>query len=1372
MSDQITIVGKPEFVLDDRSVVRLLEELDTYCRDMPAVQFDQPDSGDWAQVLLGGKEKTGPQGLTRAQRLAQWAANPQALEGGQRRATQIFVLAMLRLLETPRQLLNQLPARYRDLYYRDMLGLGERAAQADRVTLALTLEDTCAELALPAGMVFDGGQDSTGTALRYALDSTYVANHARWTDLRWVVAGRSRVVLDEGAKQPWPAGGVRLFEPAAPAPGAVPAPGQDRTVRTGRVVGSPLLAATGGRRTWVLTCASEIDTPDSITAEISIGDQWVKLKSGPKGGSKMLQYVLDAQAGAPTPVVALDGLSAATPLLRLTREDGKAVPAVTDLVLGVEGATGVKLATPDGVAAAAQPCYPFGGVPQVGAALNMMAADWLTMGSRLTAVILTPAWVGLPTMSMEKWYDKYRDATSQPWPTKDSGNAAFRVMPGVMSQDGTQSPAKSDVPLFSDGAAGAPSGCQLIVRPGSGFPSLTPVAPPDSDNPVEWPWWIRLTLTESFGHAFYQAHLAAPLELKPVNVTEDGTPSGKVLHYPVAKDGKVAESTQAITTLQATPKEEWRAPYTPQWQSVKIDYTAAASVTDKGVVQAVLTPFGYASADETPPPAAVADLYVGVQAIAPGQLLGLHWQLRSPQGQTIGWEYLGAGGYWRRMDDAVIDGTAHWQTSGLWSLMWPQDALDTANVSPMLRCMPPGRYWLRARVKVPSRNMYTLVGKVPRSGESQAFMTMPVYPWLVGIDTNAVSATLVDPQTVEAAHFAQPLPAQSVTQALAPPQGLLAVTQPWPSTGGQPAEAREAFLARTARRLRHRERALNDDDLLTLLHEQYPVLSEVQMAQTRVERSIRHQSEQTIVVMPTQAGRDNDEALYPAFSPTHLDEMRDWLTQRASPWLGLTLRNPDYVLVPVRWEVVFRAGVSVAYGNQQIRQALTQRYLPWVSGAISTRVIGQALDYYQMLRVIRECEAVQQVTDLKLDGQEYACRAGGTEVLVPVFAAAEYDGFALAFIDPAPDTREGAAAGAAYGRAAVYGNGVNQVAVTLQVPPKIGASTITPDQVFLYDCDTGERLADSSEYGGLASIAKKGSYCQALRYEHDVVLPKAQENGDITPLVKTLYVSANDVVGSYRIGIGVDTTDANGQALTLRSGEAGQTLTLEVVRGISYSNADVWTVSTLPAVALSVSREVEKTVHATLETYLAKVRPDWNAPATLEWTAHGGDHQYTPEEVTDSTHGIVPVKPFYVDQQKAHVEPSDVDPAVKYVKGFGDHLRLWWIDPVAQVKPKDIPTGMPVFYGFRENSKAGASSAVSLGNLSVTFNPAPRILAAPVCPVYALRIQADGSKIGEDCKPAGSVIRGIDVSDAYGNKGTLWLQLSLDGAPVPASKFE
>ena len=98
---------------------------------------------------------------------------------------QAFLLALLGLLETPRALLNTLPARHHSLYYRDLLGFSPRPPQPDSVTVSFTLQKNTPPYWLPSGSLLDGGQDSSGNSVHYQTDDGLLISGQQLAQLCW-----------------------------------------------------------------------------------------------------------------------------------------------------------------------------------------------------------------------------------------------------------------------------------------------------------------------------------------------------------------------------------------------------------------------------------------------------------------------------------------------------------------------------------------------------------------------------------------------------------------------------------------------------------------------------------------------------------------------------------------------------------------------------------------------------------------------------------------------------------------------------------------------------------------------------------------------------------------------------------------------------------------------------------------------------------------------------------------------------------------------------------------------------------------------------------------------------------------------------------
>ena len=337
--------GNP-FKLDSRSVQDLLEFVERYAQLIPFSGSQHPgQSGSWADVLF--MDGNTPQVL------AQLYENRE-LADGDLYPQQALLLAFVQMLQTPQALLNYLPHAHRDMFYRQLLGLKERAAEPPCVALTFALSTAVSELLIPGGTLFAAGQDRHGTAIEYALDQSVLANHGEWSDLRYCYIGtantppQSRIVYDQAQDQAWPSTGLRLFSEHAP----------DPDILDGRLLISSLLAVEEGvAHTFTLTLAEAFDSSTLSAASISGGKHWLPLQWSPSI-SNTLVFTLPEDADPITAPINLDGLTQDVPVLKWAVTYGLPVPSVTSLSIDGETpvATGFEqyVLTPFGYSASPQ----------------------------------------------------------------------------------------------------------------------------------------------------------------------------------------------------------------------------------------------------------------------------------------------------------------------------------------------------------------------------------------------------------------------------------------------------------------------------------------------------------------------------------------------------------------------------------------------------------------------------------------------------------------------------------------------------------------------------------------------------------------------------------------------------------------------------------------------------------------------------------------------------------------------------------------------------------------------------------------------------------------------------------------------------------
>lgn len=888
MSSQNPIPHVEAFALDPRGIEETLRDIKDYTALIP---FDETAQGDgdnnWGRIFFPG-------GDTDITHLAERYRAPD-LSDGELPPHQAFLLAFLRQLETAKTLLNSLPARHRQLYYRDLLGLAPRGAQADQVVASFNLMPGANEQLLLAGVALNGGQDSLGQALRYLLDAPLQINSGRLSDVYWTRPSKNGTwchVVQSGEEPPFPTDGVRLFSPQP----------QDYPAANGRVIAADILALSSGQRTLSITFASAPNC--TLQAAVSTKQGWLALPPVTVSSSATtVAFTVAADQPALSPPQGLDGFIDTTPLLKLSRNDGLTVPVVNQIEVTVTLPADVAFRTQDGVAQPDQPCLPFGAEVPQGSAVRLMTPDWCRK-SQAIQVTLTPEWQGLPEgQSFAQWYAGYTNA-----PVNDD---TFKVTAAALSANGWKT-LDAGQPLFASNAnaATAPAGRPLTFT----FTQLL-CDVVDSADPDDWASRLRLTLepTTFLHQQYWQLVNAGATGLTP--------------------------------------------PYTPQWAGLDIAYTSTQLIEVNA--QYRLTPFGHQAAGAEEDEPAQPQLYLGLSDILPGQQLSLYWKLCSPQALDVDWQYLNQNNQWIALNADVLDGTDGLFASGLWSATLPNDAGDQS------AHMPAGRYWLRG-VMTPTQ---------PQKSDLGA--TTSDYPQLQGLLANAMTATLADPDTMAADHFAQPLLAGRVSKTMNAVLGLAGVTQPWPSQHGRPLEALDDFNRRIAQRLSHRGRALRQHDLQMLLRDLFPEVGSVILPE-----GPGTPGKQLLTVIPAPDWRDNDDPKRPAFNPARLDRMRQAMQRLTSPWAEIDILNPVYIGVLVTYAVTFVEGISPAFGNRQVDEALVRQYIPWTGNKNRTVISDNILDYYEILSFIQRQPLVETVHTLFLNGKTESITAARGVVLI------------------------------------------------------------------------------------------------------------------------------------------------------------------------------------------------------------------------------------------------------------------------------------------------------------------------------------------------------------------------------------------------------
>jgi hypothetical protein len=194
-ADRIQRALDPAYVsVDERSVADLLVFAQKYSKELRYFNEQNEADGDWMGFLR----------KDHLEEIAAYLKNPQPLPADSHllRPHLVLFLTFLELLQVARAQLNDLTRRHLEFYYREALRLTSQKGIPDQVHALVELIDGKDQFLLPAGTIFQAGQDSLGKELFYRSDEDLVANRASIESVKSLFAERMIIGIREARQNP------------------------------------------------------------------------------------------------------------------------------------------------------------------------------------------------------------------------------------------------------------------------------------------------------------------------------------------------------------------------------------------------------------------------------------------------------------------------------------------------------------------------------------------------------------------------------------------------------------------------------------------------------------------------------------------------------------------------------------------------------------------------------------------------------------------------------------------------------------------------------------------------------------------------------------------------------------------------------------------------------------------------------------------------------------------------------------------------------------------------------------------------------------------------------------------------------------------
>lgn len=458
-------------------------------------------------------------------------------------------------------------------------------------------------------------------------------------------------------------------------------------------------------------------------------------------------------------------------------------------------------------------------------------------------------------------------------------------------------------------------------------------------------------------------------------------------------DGELGHSEYAnylaVKSRRATlPSQLPSPPYTPTFNAIELDYYSNGQEMEGGVDQFFyLHPFGgyeQARSEDAFAKATLfkdftADdqrgyLYLGFSQLEGNANLSLLVQTvegseKRPEldAPELIWWYLRAHNDWAEIpiDKILLDSTNGFTRSGLVQLAIPEDLSSEGNT-----LLNPALKWLR-------------VTAIENQNPERRTAALPDLAYL---HAQVIEAKYVSEDGAAHSFIESGLPAGSISKLAISQSAVKKVEQPFASFNGRGRESEGMdFYQRVSERLRHRDRAVTVWDYEHLLLEAFPTVAAAKCiphTQYRVQPASELAPGQVAVaVIPDLNKRAGAARNQPRFPKGDLDDMRDFLLERATLFLGapapekepfLHVTNAQYEPIKVEVRVKFRHGADIAFSKIQLDKDLRHFLSPWLQEGGKPPAFNVVLRRSGLIRFMEELSYVDyvDVDSLKLNGED------------------------------------------------------------------------------------------------------------------------------------------------------------------------------------------------------------------------------------------------------------------------------------------------------------------------------------------------------------------------------------------------------------------
>lgn len=414
-------------------------------------------------------------------------------------------------------------------------------------------------------------------------------------------------------------------------------------------------------------------------------------------------------------------------------------------------------------------------------------------------------------------------------------------------------------------------------------------------------------------------------------------------------------ASEALKKTPALPKE----PYTPELQSVSLNYTAEEELNlNKNTWDGFfhLGAFGEAKVSSKdvipllPDYSNEGELLIGLSEHQQSQNIQLLIQIldgsANPEKPVpqVNWSYL-AGNQWKDFDkySLLTDETNGLIQSGMLAFAMPREADKSHTI------LPDNLTWLKASV----------------NSDSAAI------PDFIAILAQAVKAQFESNEN-DPLRVGKAIPEETISKLKIGNSAINKVQQPFSSFGGKTAEASSDFYQRIAERIRHKQRAITSWDYEHLVLEEFSEVYQVKcLNHTSYDgdltkyRALAPRNVALVIISNVQ-NKNAIDPLRPKASVAQLGKIREFITSIYPPGVFLHVVNPVFEEIQVKTKVKFHSWADKSFFARKLEDDLKAFLSPWAFETDFDWTFSESLHSSVVLHFVEKLDYVDYLTCFEL----------------------------------------------------------------------------------------------------------------------------------------------------------------------------------------------------------------------------------------------------------------------------------------------------------------------------------------------------------------------------------------------------------------------